>query len=401
MRDHASPQSHLSLENVDGRPSVGVDGHMISDGSIAVHWDESRGGGDSNASHNGLPQVRTMSSLGMSASVCATGGSTGVLEQPAVLGRGAFGTVYLIRGSNGRYSARKLLPLDARDAEAQGRTRAEVAIASRLRQTCSCDSALLEVQEIAVTPTHCVIDMEYMDAGHAGRLGALEEPALAALTRQLLAGLRALHEELRVIHRDLKPENVLLNRSGVVKIADFGVAALLADGESTAEDQVGTIMQMAPERLRGEPHGFASDIWSLGVTVAQLALGYHPFIVGAALSEGRERFWALAEVIKFTTLEECETATRTVIDNALSDLPLSAAAYDFIHRCTATNPERRPSLEELLAHSFVAAWSLEEATTVMASTIADRIAVGSGATREDCQVDVSISPSVTHSLPRA
>jgi serine/threonine protein kinase len=137
------------------------------------------------------------------------------------------------------------------------------------------------------------------------------------------------------------------------------------------------------------------------VTVAQLALGYHPFIVGAALSEGRERFWALAEVIKFTTLEECETATRTVIDNALSDLPLSAAAYDFIHRCTATNPERRPSLEELLAHSFVAAWSLEEATTVMASTIADRIAVGSGATREDCQVDVSISPSVTHSLPRA
>jgi hypothetical protein len=43
MRDHASPQSHLSLENVDGRPSVGVDGHMISDGSIAVHWDGSRG----------------------------------------------------------------------------------------------------------------------------------------------------------------------------------------------------------------------------------------------------------------------------------------------------------------------------------------------------------------------
>jgi serine/threonine protein kinase len=203
--------------------------------------------------------------------------------------------------------------------------------------------------------------MEYMDAGHAGLLGALEEPALAALTRQLLAGLRALHEELRVIHRDLKPENVLLNRSGVVKIADFGVAALLADGESTAEDQVGTIMQMAPERLRGEPHGFASDIWSLGVTVAQLALGQHPFVLaatrGGAGCRPTEKFWLLAEVIKHTaTPEECEEATHNAIDHAFSASAQTACGADlkaFVHACTATDPAQRPTIDELSRHPFV------------------------------------------------
>ena len=84
-----------------------------------------------------------------------------------------------------------------------------------------------------------------------------------------------LHEELQVMHRDIKPSNMLVNSNGEVKLCDFGVSAQLIN--SIANSFVGTRSYMAPERLMGNPqYKIKSDVWSLGISLLELALGVFP-----------------------------------------------------------------------------------------------------------------------------
>merc|ERR1712061_112739 len=77
------------------------------------------------------------------------------------------------------------------------------------------------------------------------------------------------------MHRDIKPSNILVNSKGQVKLWDFGVSAYLID--SIARSFVGTRSYMGPERLTGEPeYTIKSDIWSLGITLIELAIGIYP-----------------------------------------------------------------------------------------------------------------------------
>jgi len=101
----------------------------------------------------------------------------------------------------------------------------------------------------------------------------LSEQLVSAMTYQMLWGLSYLHFEKR-IHRDLKPGNVLLNSSGHVKLADFGIASL---GKEMSSTVIGTTLYMAPERLLRQKYGALSDVWSLGLVVWQSATGTFPF----------------------------------------------------------------------------------------------------------------------------
>jgi hypothetical protein len=118
------------------------------------------------------------------------------------------------------------------------------------------------------------------------RLGTLP-PALAAeWFDQILAGVEAAHAA-GVIHRDLKPDNVIVTRTAqgeaVLKILDFGLAKLSfgapADPKSlTVPGTVlGTLRYMSPEQLSGEAIDERSDIFSIGVLVAEALIGRHPF----------------------------------------------------------------------------------------------------------------------------
>src|SRR5205814_8931653 len=72
-----------------------------------------------------------------------------------------------------------------------------------------------------------------------------------------------------IVHRDIKPSNLLLDTSGVVWIADFGLAKAEEDGLTATGDILGTLRYMAPERFRGEGDGRA-DIYALGLTLYEL-----------------------------------------------------------------------------------------------------------------------------------
>ncbi|MBV9952988.1 MAG: protein kinase, partial [Acidimicrobiia bacterium] len=109
--------------------------------------------------------------------------------------------------------------------------------------------------------------------------GPLPTTDILAIGVQLCDALEAAHGA-GVLHRDIKPENVLVDASGQCKLADFGVAAARGgtDGRDTGPGRViGTAYHVAPEVLEGGSATIASDIYSLGSTLAELALGRPPF----------------------------------------------------------------------------------------------------------------------------
>ncbi len=94
---------------------------------------------------------------------------------------------------------------------------------------------------------------------------------------QVCNGLKAAHD-LGIIHRDIKPQNIIINKEGVVKILDFGVAKLTRSTDITREyETMGTVYYMSPDQLMGEEADQSVDIWSLGVVMYEMLTAQLPF----------------------------------------------------------------------------------------------------------------------------
>lgn len=133
------------------------------------------------------------------------------------------------------------------------------------------------------------ICMEFMDGGSIDKLygDGIPEGVLRKITMSTVMGLKALKDEHNIIHRDVKPTNILVNSRGQVKICDFGVSGNLV--ASIAKTNIGCQSYMAPERIAsggvaqaganpgGGTYSVQSDIWSLGLSIIECAMGQYPY----------------------------------------------------------------------------------------------------------------------------
>ncbi|KAJ3867246.1 MAG: Pkinase-domain-containing protein [Lentinula lateritia] len=127
-------------------------------------------------------------------------------------------------------------------------------------------------------PNICIC-MEFSDKGSLDgiykKIGAIDIDIVGQVALAVLEGLTYLYDVHRIIHRDIKPSNMLCNSKGEIKICDFGVSGELIN--SIADTFVGTSTYMSPERIQGAQYTVKSDVWSLGISLIELALGRFPF----------------------------------------------------------------------------------------------------------------------------
>ncbi|KAI3442048.1 Protein kinase domain-containing protein [Psidium guajava] len=203
--------------------------------------------------------------------------------------------------------------------------------------------------------------MPFMSAGSAQSIMAssfpegLPEACIAVILRETLSALSYLHNQGHV-HRDIKAGNILIDLGGAVKLADFGVSALiyeLGPGQrltlSSSSSSLmltnitGTPYWMAPEVIHSHNgYGFKADIWSFGITALELAHGRPPL---SHLPPSKSLLMKITKRFRFSDYEKHK-----------KDDPVrrkfSKSFKDMVASCLYQDPSRRPTAEKLLKHSF-------------------------------------------------
>ena len=142
---------------------------------------------------------------------------------------------------------------------------------------------IVTVHEVIRSESSTAIVMELVEGTSFRHLTERPAPveSVARWGAQIAWGLAAAHARA-LVHRDIKPENLMLRPDGLVKILDFGLAWKIGSSETLEELPMGTIGYMSPEQLRGDPLTSATDMFSLGIVLWELATGSHPFLAESA-----------------------------------------------------------------------------------------------------------------------
>jgi serine/threonine protein kinase len=232
--------------------------------------------------------------------------------------RGAYGRVYKCNRS-GVTTAVKIL--DDLDSVSKARFHSEISIIRGLDHP-----NIVKVFDAGDTSGHYWYESEYANQGHFGTMYSYlfySDLDRVNYFRQICLGVQKLHDsDPPIIHRDLKPSNILVfeefqpQRRFILKIADFGIAAIAGDGSSltTTGAALGTGLYMAPERVKNAKiKTFQSDIYSLGITFLEACTGYttpssenlslvpdilRPMIAKMVRQHWSDRYQSVAEVLK-------------------------------------------------------------------------------------------------------
>ncbi|KAJ7143599.1 ste7-like protein [Mycena crocata] len=190
------------------------------------------------------------------------------------LGQGNGGSVKKVEHiPTGKFMAKKIVLIDAKPT-----VRKQILRELQIMHDCNSKYIISFWGAFLADPNICIC-MEFMDKGSLDgiykKIGPIEIDVVGKVALAVLEGLTYLYDVHRIIHRDIKPSNILCNSQGEIKICDFGVSGELIN--SIADTFVGTSTYMSPERIQGAQYTVKSDVWSLGISLIELALGRFPF----------------------------------------------------------------------------------------------------------------------------
>lgn len=160
---------------------------------------------------------------------------------------------------------------------------------------------------------------------------------LGKIAESVLGGLTYLYDTHRIMHRDLKPSNILVNSKGKIKLCDFGVSSELEG--SIAETFVGTGTYMAPERIQGSPYTVKSDVWSVGLSLMELAIGKFPFGGSDNDSDEPGGPQGILDLLQQIVLEPAPKLPKSDAFPSILE--------DMIAKCLLKDPKERPTPKEL------------------------------------------------------
>uniref|UniRef100_A0A672J5D8 Mitogen-activated protein kinase kinase kinase 4 n=1 Tax=Salarias fasciatus TaxID=181472 RepID=A0A672J5D8_SALFA len=253
------------------------------------------------------------------------------------IGEGQYGKVYTcINVDTGELMAMKEIRFQPNDHKTIKETADELKIFEGIKHP-----NLVRYFGVELHREEMYIFMEYCDEGtleEVSRLG-LQEHVIRLYSKQITTAINVLHEH-GIVHRDIKGANIFLTSSGLIKLGDFGCSVKLRNNTHTMPGEVnstlGTAAYMAPEvitRAKGEGHGRAADIWSLGCVLIEMVTGKRPW------HEYEHNFQIMYKV---------GMGHKPPIPEKLS-----TEGKDFLGHCLESEPKRRWTASMLLDHPFV------------------------------------------------
>jgi serine/threonine protein kinase len=255
-----------------------------------------------------------------------------------ILGQGESGSVILAnhRSTQVQYALKEI---NIGAAE----TRHQMCKELQAHQECGKTDHIVDLYDFFAHEGRVYLVLEYMDWGSLDNLlkqqrllglVRMDEGVISVIIGSILHALDFLHRIHNLIHRDLKPGNIVVSRSGIVKLSDFGVSRVLnMEGKGTTF--VGTAAYMSPERLEGRQYTSKADIWSIGIIIVECALGRHPYL-------GHEA--SFFDLMQRVVYEPAAVPTSSGLSDEL---------VAFLHCCIVKDEASRSSAQDLLQHPFI------------------------------------------------